>query len=76
MPTNRITMLLRNTAIIAERRQEMPTRMPLQIPLPRAPEIPEGEICHTCDAPIGRFDAEVFFHTGRCGPCQDALKDH
>ena len=75
MPTNRITMLLKNTAIIAERRQEVPTRLPLQIPLPQPPHIPDGETCLTCDAPIGRFDAECFLHTGRCGPCQDALKD-
>lgn len=29
--------------------------------------------CDLCDAVITRFDGEVFAHTGRCQPCDQAL---
>ena len=30
--------------------------------------------CSLCDVVITRFDAGVYFITGRCGPCHEALE--
>ena len=70
--------LMLEVSIIAKvKREKLPSKLPeLRIEIPRPPEpvlLDEEHRCRSCDATIHRTEYDLYWHTGRCSPCHEAL---
>jgi len=68
--------LMLEASLIAKMKSEKPSKFPelrIEIPLPRLPEVDEEHRCRSCDTVIHRVEFDLYWHTGRCSPCHDAL---